>query len=157
MEVYLILEGKKKKSARVQPTRLDWSFLQVLSHPLNKSKPGFCGGLRMNDPNPTQKYRKQKWHRTTKFVISYWTMLKKKFHFTHVSARMNLILLFEDTTSISISGPLSKERRIAAHANPEMSRTVMQLQWCTKIESWAIFLWRYLSVSPCFWPFPDHS
>ena len=53
--------------------------------------------------------------------------------------------------------PLSKERRIAALANPEMSRTVMQLQWCTKIESWAILLWRYLSVSPCFWPFPDHS
>ena len=45
-----------------------------------------------------------------------------------VSARMNLILLFEDATSISISGPLSKERRIAAYANPEMSRTVMQLQ-----------------------------
>ena len=104
----------------------------------------------MNDVNPRQKYRKQKWHRTTKFAICYWKMSKKKFQFTHVSARMNLILLFEDTTSISISGPLSKERRIAAHANPEMSRTVMQLQWCTKIESWAIFLWRYLSVSPCF-------
>ena len=47
---------------------------------------------------------------------------------THVSARMNLILLFEDTTPISIPGPLSKERRIAALANPEMSGTVMQLQ-----------------------------
>ena len=31
-------------------------------------------------------------------------------------------------TPISISGPPSKERRTAAHANPEMSRTVMQLQ-----------------------------
>ena len=48
--------------------------------------------------------------------------------YTCFSPRMNLILLFEDTTSISISGPLSKERRITAHANPEMSRTVMQLQ-----------------------------
>ena len=47
--------------------------------------------------------------------------------FTYVSSRMNLILLFEYTTSISMSGPLSKERRIAAHANPEM-RSVMQLQ-----------------------------
>ena len=47
---------------------------------------------------------------------------------THVSARMNLILLFEYTTSNSISGLLSKERRITALANPEMSRTVMQLQ-----------------------------
>ena len=26
-----------------------------------------------------------------------------------------------------------------------------------EIESWSIFLWRYLSVSPCFSPFPDHS
>ena len=46
----------------------------------------------------------------------------------HVSARMNLILLFEDTTAISISGSLSKERRIATHANPEMGRIVIQLQ-----------------------------
>ena len=128
MEVYLILEGKNKKSARLQSTKLDWSFLQVLSHLLNKSKPDFCVGLRMNDPNPTQKYRKQKWHRTAKFVISYWTMLKKKFQFAQVSARVNLILLFVDTTSISIFGPVSKERRIATHANPEMNRTVMQLQ-----------------------------
>ena len=37
-------------------------------------------------------------------------------------------LLFKDTTSISISAPLLKEKRIAAHANLEMSRTVMQLQ-----------------------------
>ena len=65
-------------------------------------------------------------------------MSKKKFQFTHASARMNLILLFEDTTCISISEPLPKERRIAAHANAEMSRTVMQLQWCTKIKSWVI-------------------
>ena len=55
-------------------------------------------------------------------------MPKKKFQFTHVSACMNLILLFEDNTSTSISGALSKEIRIAAHANPEMSRAVMQLQ-----------------------------
>ena len=46
---------------------------------------------------------------------------------------MNLILLFQDTTSISISGSLSKERGITAHENPKMSRTVMQLQGCTKI------------------------
>ena len=29
--------------------------------------------------------------------------------------------------------------------------------WFTKIESWAIFRWRYLSLSPCFRPFPDYS
>ena len=53
---------------------------------------------------------------------------RRNSNLTHVSARMNLILLFEDTMSISISGTLSKEGRIAALANPEMSRTVMQLQ-----------------------------
>ena len=94
---------------------------------INKNQ-AFVFGLRMNDVNPRQKYRKEKWHRTTKFAICYRKMSKKKCQLTHVSARMNLILLFEDTTSISISGSLSKERRIAAHANPEMSRTVMQLQ-----------------------------
>ena len=36
--------------------------------------------------------------------------------------------LFEDTTSISISELLSKERPIASHVNPKMSRIVMQLQ-----------------------------
>ena len=29
--------------------------------------------------------------------------------------------------SVSISGPLPKERRLAAHTNPEMSRTVMRV------------------------------
>ena len=126
MEAYLIVEEKTKKSIRLQPTRLDWSFSQIPSHLLNEQNPGFCVGLRINDVNPRQKYWKQKWHRTTKFAICYWKMSKRKFQLTHVSTRMNLILLFEDTTSISISGPLSKERRISAHANPEMSRTVMQ-------------------------------
>ena len=45
-------------------------------------------------------------------------MSKKKFQFTHVSACMKLILSLEDTTSISISGPLSKERRIAFPHEP---------------------------------------
>ena len=79
----------------------------------------------MNDVDPRQKYRKQKWHITTKFAICHRKMSKKKFQFAHVSARMNLILLFKDTTSISISGPLSKERRIAAQANPKMSRAAV--------------------------------
>ena len=36
MEVYFILEEKTKKSARLQPTRLEWSFSQILLHLLNK-------------------------------------------------------------------------------------------------------------------------
>ena len=100
----------------------------------------------MNDVNPRQKYRKQKWDTTAKFTSCYWKISKKNFQFTHVSARMNLILLFEDTTSISISGPLSKERHIATHANPEISRAVLQLQWSKKIESWTIFP---LAISRC--------
>ena len=37
-------------------------------------------------------------------------MSKKKSQFTHVSARIDLILLFEDTTSTSISGGAYVER-----------------------------------------------
>ena len=82
----------------------------------------------MNDINPRQKISKGKMRQNNKVRDLLLNLSEKKLQFTHVSVRMNLILLFEDTTSISMSGPLSKERRIAAHANPEMSRTVMQLQ-----------------------------
>ena len=39
-----------------------------------------------NDVNQRRKYRKQRWHRTTKFANCYWKMSKRKPQFTRFSS-----------------------------------------------------------------------
>ena len=60
-------------------------------------------------------------------VESYLTKLSNSSS-TAKSVNEHRVDFFEIYTSISISGLLSKERHIAALANLELSRTVMQLQ-----------------------------
>ena len=86
MQVYLFWRKKRRRVLDYnQPDSIEAFHKFYYISLINKNQ-AFVFGLRMNDVNPRQKHRQEKWHRTTKFAICYWKMSKKKFQFTHVSA-----------------------------------------------------------------------